>query len=325
MLPAPFTHALVLTGPTGSGKTSFALELAERIGAEIISMDSMALYRGMDIGTAKPTLADRARITHHLIDMLDPSASANVAWWLDQARAACADIEGRGKKALFVGGTPLYLKALMCGLFDGPAADVELRARLAVEADALGAAALHERLGLVDPISAGRLHVNDRRRVIRALEVAELTGKPISAWQRQWQPAPACGDGNAETQASGPLVPNSPETQAANVLWLDVPRSELYDRINRRVDAMFAAGLVNEVHQLRNSVRPLSREAAQALGYKEVTAYLDGQQSLATTIDQVRTRTRNFAKRQITWFRHLPNCRPATTQLTWDLWHPTMK
>jgi tRNA dimethylallyltransferase len=307
VLPSPFTHALVLTGPTGSGKTPLALELAEGLGAEIISMDSMALYRGMDIGTAKPTPAERSRIAHHLIDVLEPSESGSVAWWLEQARDACLDIERRGKRVLIVGGTPLYLKALVRGLFKGPAANAELRQRLQDAANLEGAAALHRRLAEVDPISAARLHINDRRRIIRALEVAELTGKPISAWQEQWRAS------------------ETPATQSSNVLWLDLPRAVLYDRIDRRVEAMFAAGLVDEVDHLRASGQALSMEASQALGYREVLAYLQGKQGLLPTMDRIKTRTRNFAKRQITWFRHLPNCRPATTQLTRDLWHPTMK
>ena len=315
MLPAPFSNAVVLTGPTGAGKTPLALEHAELLGAEIISMDSMALYRGMDIGTAKPTSAERTRVRHHLVDVLDPWASANVAWWLEQARSACQEIEGRGKRVLFVGGTPLYLKALMCGVFEGPGADDELRRRLVEEADRLGDAALHERLKKLDPVGAERLHVNDRRRVVRALEVVELTGKPLSAWQKQWS-----AGGLAKPENGADTKP-----QAASVLWLDLPRAELYDRINRRVESMFAAGLVDEVRRLRGLERPVSKQAAQGLGYKEVFAYLDGQQGLAETVALVQTRTRNFAKRQITWFRHLPDCRPATTQLTWDLWHPTIK
>jgi len=185
MLSPPFANALILTGPTGSGKTQLGLELAQRLDAEIISMDSMALYRGLDIATAKPTPAERALVRHHLIDALDPWESASVAWWLEQARACCLDIERRGKQALFVGGTPLYLKALLCGLFDGPPADAALRQRLEREAESHGCAALHERLAQFDPVSAARLHCHDRRRVIRALEVHELTGMHISAWQTQ--------------------------------------------------------------------------------------------------------------------------------------------
>src|SRR6516165_4122620 len=164
MLLLPFQNALVLTGPTGSGKTDLAIELAEALGAEIVSMDSMALYRGMDIGTAKPTALQQERVRHHLLDVLDPWESASVAWWLERAGECCRDIESRGRRVLFVGGTPLYLKALLCGLFDGPAADAGLRRRLEDEASRRGTTSLHARLGQVDPVSAGRIHPNDLRR-----------------------------------------------------------------------------------------------------------------------------------------------------------------
>src|SRR5262245_53733000 len=261
MLPPPFDNALVLTGPTGAGKTRLAIEHAQRLGAEIISMDSMALYRGLNIGTAKPTPAERGRVPHHLVDVLDPWESASVAWWLDRAKACCSEIKGRGKRVLFAGGTPLYLKALLRGLFDGPPADPALRRALEVEATNAGAPALHERLARVDPMSAARLHSNDLRRVIRALEVFELTGKPISVWQSQW----------AEDRGQKSPVPCPPSSVTlSSVLWLDLPRPELYDRINRRVDAMFAAGLVDEVRQLLSLERPLSKEATQALDRKSV-------------------------------------------------------
>src|SRR5262245_61176090 len=180
MTPDVFQNALVLTGPTGSGKSQLAVELAERLGAEIISMDSMTLYRGMDIGTAKPGPEERCRVPHHLLDVLDPWESANVAWWLEQAAECCRDIEGRGKRALFVGGTPLYLKALLRGLFEGPPADLELRRQLLDEARRAGPQSLHGRLAQVDPVAAAWLHPNNLRRIVRALEVWQLTGKPIS-------------------------------------------------------------------------------------------------------------------------------------------------
>src|SRR5262245_34618027 len=166
--PADFRSSLGLTGPTGSGKTAIALGLAERLGAEIVAMDSMTLYRGLDIGTAKPSVEDRRRVPHHLTDVLDPWESGSVAWWLEKARDSVRAIESRGRRVLFVGGTPLYLKALLAGLFEGPPADAEVRARLEAEAETIGAEGLHAKLAAVDPLIANRLHPNDLRRVVRA-------------------------------------------------------------------------------------------------------------------------------------------------------------
>jgi tRNA dimethylallyltransferase len=295
-----------LTGPTASGKSAVGLELAGLLGAEIISLDSMAVYRGMDIGTAKPTPAQRQRVPHHLISVLDPWDSASVAWWLREAQRCALDIEKRGRKALFVGGTPLYLKALLCGLFDGPPQDAEMRRQLMLEARSTGSASLHLRLAQHDAVTAARLHPNDLRRVVRALEVLALTGRPISAWQTQWR------------------QPQLVDTDHPSCLWLDLPRSSLYARINARVHQMFADGIVEEAQLLRSLDRPVSKEAAQALGYKEAGAYLDGQLTLEECIDRVQTRSRQFAKRQMTWFRHLPGCRPATRELTFSLWGLTM-
>jgi len=315
MLAPPFHNALVLTGPTASGKTRLGIQLATDLSAEIISMDSMALYRGMDIGTAKPTPEERARIPHHLIDVLDPWESSNVAWWLEQARRLTENIERRGKRVFFVGGTPLYLKALIFGLFEGPPVDPSLRQRLEEEAQTQGTLSLYERLQIADPASAQRVHPNDARRVIRALEVFESTGKPISAWQTQW---------SEKEEESGGESQEVQEEGVPRILWLDMQRDVLYDRINRRVEAMFKEGLVDEVRRLRDSDLGMSREARQALGYKEILMHLAGQASLAETIVQVQTRTRNFAKRQITWFRHLPGCIPTISELTGTHWHPTM-
>ena len=252
-------------------------------------MDSMTIYRGMDIGTAKPTQAERGGVPHHLIDVVEPWESASVADYRDWALEAVAAIEGRGKRALFVGGTALYLKTLLRGLFDGPGTDPELRLRLDQEAEATGEAALHARLASLDPVAAARLHPHDRRRIIRALEVIELTGQPLSALQveHQW-PAPT-------------------EVQ---VFALELPRATLYDRINRRVLGFFDSGLVEEVRGLQAGDRPMSPAAAQGIGYREVIAMLAGQANLAETIDSIQTRSRQFAKRQATWFRGLEEVQP---------------
>jgi tRNA dimethylallyltransferase len=306
-LPPPFSNSLILTGPTASGKTALALELAGMLNAEIIAMDSMTLYRGMDIGTSKPTKEERARVPHHLIDVLDPWESGNVAWWLGEAARVCLDIESRGKQVLFVGGTPFYLKALIHGLFDAPPADEKLRQELEEEAAQLGGAALHARLAAVDPASAQRLHPNDVRRVIRALEVCQLAGRPLSEMQTQgwWDSA-------------------VPTDDSPRCLALDVPRPELYDRINRRVESMVAAGWPDEVRRLRELLQPLSKEAAKALGYHEMADYLDGKSALSTAVETIRLRSRQFAKRQLTWLRNLPGCRFVEGKLTFDLWQRKM-
>jgi tRNA dimethylallyltransferase len=331
MSSAAFRDALILTGPTGSGKTELALELAECLDAEIVAMDSMTLYRGMDIGTAKPTQAERERVPHHLLDVLDPWQSASVAWWLEQAAACCQSIAERGRRALIVGGTALYLKALLHGLFDGPPADQDLRQRLLIEAEESGPLALHRRLAQIDPVAAGRLHFNDVRRVVRALEVWELTGRPISAWQEQWSGTGVRGQGSGvRNQESGEGEQSvadllTPDPWAlTRVFCLTLPRDGLYARINARVVRMMNAGLVDEVQALRRLPQPVSREASQALGYKETFEYLDGRSTLSETVARIQTRSRNFAKRQLTWFRHLPECRPITRELTFSTWDLTM-
>jgi tRNA dimethylallyltransferase len=188
-----------------------------------------------------------------------------------------------------------------------------LRRRLMSESQQMGTQALHERLAKVDAAAAKRLHPNDVRRIIRALEVVELTGRPLSDWQQQWKAEPL----------HKPSITNT--ESPPQVLWLDLPRAELYARIDERVQQMMETGLLEEVRRLRALPRPISREAAQALGYKELFAYLDGQTSLAEAVVRIQTRSRNFAKRQITWFRHLPNCRPVSRELTFTLWGSKMK
>lgn len=289
MLAPPLEDCWFLTGPTASGKTAVGLELAGRIDAEIASLDSMAVYRGLEIGTAKPTADERRQVPHHLVDLVEPEQEFSLAEYLDAAQRAAAEIASRRRQTLFVGGTPLYLKALLRGVFEGPAADWELRRRWQTQAREHEPQWLHAQLAAVDPVAAHRLHPNDARRLIRALEVYEKTGRPISVWQQQFdraRPAAAC-----------------------KVFVLDWPREALYARIDARVEQMFAAGLVEEVESLLKSGKTFGRTARQALGYRETLEHLAGERSLGETIELVKTRTRQFAKRQLTWFRSLSECR----------------
>jgi tRNA dimethylallyltransferase len=278
-----------LSGPTASGKSAVGVELARRIGAEIVSLDSIALYRGMDIGTAKPTPEERREVPHHLIDVLDPHEEFSLAQYIEAANKVAAEIAGRGRQVLFVGGTPLYLKGLLRGVLQGPPADWELRHRLADDARRNGATWLHEKLAAVDPTAAARLHTNDTRRLIRAIEVFEKLGRPISELQRQFEierPAEEC-----------------------RVFVLDWPKAELGARIDQRVEQMFSDGLVGEVRRLLAAPRRLGRTARQAVGYREVIHHLEGRCDLAETVELVRRHTRQLAKRQGTWFRSLSECR----------------
>ena len=254
-----FKDCWFLTGPTASGKTEVGLELAQRINAEIISLDSMAVYRYMDIGTAKPTQQQTAVVPHHLIDVLDPNEDFSVASYIERAAACLQQLQSRDKIALFVGGTPLYLKALLRGMFEGPPADWEFRRQVEREIEEVGLEALHERLEQVDPLSASRLPLGDVRRIVRALEVYKLTGRPISHWQMQFDEGRAAED--------------------CKVFVLDWPRTVLHQRIDDRVHGMFQRGLIEEVRDLQSRFETLSRTALQAVGYREVIEYLDAQQS----------------------------------------------
>jgi len=284
-----FLDCWFLTGATASGKTGVGIELAQQLDAEIISLDSMALYREMDIGTAKPTPQERASVPHHLLDILSPRDEFSVSNYLEAARRTMTEIRGRGREVLFVGGTPLYLKALLRGIFQGPPADWEFRRAVEEELQQAGLPALYARLQQVDPLSAAKLHPHDKRRIIRALEVHRATGRPISHLQTQFdegRPAESC--------------------RVFVLLW---PRDVLHRRINERVDAMFAAGFVEEVRGLLQRHGALSRTALQAVGYREVMAHLQGQKDLAATVEAVKARTRQFARHQETWFRGLSECR----------------
>jgi tRNA dimethylallyltransferase len=281
----PLTDCWYLTGATASSKTMMALELAAQLNAEIISLDSMAVYRGMDIGTAKPTAAERARVPHHLLDVVDADQPYSLAEYLTAAHRTAAEIVDRGRQPLFVGGTPLYLKSLLRGACEGPPADASFRREVEAEVAQIGLQPLRDRLRQVDPLSASKLHPNDARRMIRALEVFKLTGQPISHYQMHF-----------EEPAAAPC---------RRVFVLSWPRPELHRRINRRVERMFAAGIVAEVAGIIERLGALGPTAIQGVGYREVVEHLEGRYDLAATIERAKTRTRRFARRQETWFRSL--------------------
>jgi tRNA dimethylallyltransferase len=284
-----FQDCWFLTGATATGKTDIGIALAQRIGGEIISLDSMTVYRGMDIGTAKPSPEQRAMVPHHLLDIVDPSVEFSVAQYVDAVAKTVEEIRGRGKEPLFVGGTPLYLKSLLRGLFDGPPADWQTRQEIEQELAHVGQPALYDRLQQIDPVAASNIHPNDTRRLIRALEVYKATGQPISHQQSQFEegrPADEC-----------------------HVFVLRRPREELHARIEERVRGMVGGGLVDEVCGLTTNDHQLGRTARQAVGYREALAYLAGEYDHDEMIARITYRTRRFAKRQGTWFRSLSECR----------------
>jgi tRNA dimethylallyltransferase len=295
---SPPTHLLrncwFLAGPTAVGKTAIALSLARQLNAEIVSMDSMAIYRRMEIGTAKPTSSERAQVPHHVIDVVNPDEEFSVSEYVEHSWAAIVDIVDRGMTPLFVGGTGLYLRSMLRGVFDGPEADWDLRRELEQQLAERGAEWLHAELRKVDEVTAARLHHNDARRVVRAIEVFRVTGVPLS--QQQNHP------------------PLPPDQRPAAVLWINPPRAWLHDRINRRVEIMMELGLLEETQLLLQESPPPGRTARQALGYREIIAHLEGSQPLDKCVKQIKTGTRQFAKRQHTWFRGLEECRSVSIQ-----------
>jgi tRNA dimethylallyltransferase len=267
---------IVILGPTASGKSELALRVAQEIGGEILSVDSMQVYRGMDIGTAKPSRDDLARVPHHLIDIVEPGEAFTVARFVQLADAVIASAQ---RPLIATGGAPLYYKALFEGMFEGPGASAEIRDRLR----ALDNTELHRRLALVDSLASSRIHPNDTKRLIRALEVHELTGQPISSLQTEW----------------------STPTQRHNAIWFGIEweREELNRRINARVKQMIASGWIDETRRLP----PLSKTAGEAAGYRQLLDHLAGRISLDDAIEQIKISTRQLARRQIKWFRRFPN------------------
>ncbi len=286
---------LVIAGPTASGKSAVALEVARQTGAQILSLDSMQVYRGMDIGTAKPTLAEQSQVRHHVIDVVDPDEAFTVARFVEMADEVIADAARRAVPLVVTGGTPLYYKALFEGLFEGPSADSALRDRLR----ALPNDELMRQLLSVDPVAATRIHINDLRRLVRALEVHELTGKPISSLQVEW--------------SAGAM------RHAAQWIGLSWDRETLNRRINARVKSMLAAGWLEETRSLMEKFQSLSPTAAEATGYHELIAHLQGHLTLDDATEQIKIATRQLARRQIKWFRRwqqiqwLPGDQPPET------------
>ncbi len=290
---------LCLLGPTAVGKTEISIQLALQINAEIVSVDSRQIYRQMEIGTAKPTLKEQQTARHHLIDCVDITHPFSVADYQSLADTAIAEIQNRGKQVLLVGGAGLYFRAIVDGLFKGPGADVSLRKRFKQEAAEHGVDTLHNRLRACDPESAERIHPSNLTRVIRALEVYELTGTPMSEHQQQWQ------HGNQRY----PFI----------AFALTIPREILYRRIEQRVDVMLANGLIAEVELLLADGYSRDTFALQSFGYKELIAYLDGQCTYIEAIEQLKQNTRRFAKRQLTWFRKDKRIRWIDRESTHDV------
>ena len=272
---------LLLAGPTAVGKSEIALHLAERIGGEIISVDSMQVYRGMDIGTGKPTSAERARVPHHLVDVVEVTEAFDAAQFVQLAGRAVAEIQARGRVPILCGGTGLYFKAFLDGLGEAPPADTTLRAEL----EAIPLPELLRELAARDPATYERIDRQNPRRVIRAVEVIRLTGKPYSAQRADW------------THATRNTQP------ATRCIGLTRSAPDLHQRIAARIDAMFRQGWVAETAGLLQRGLAQNRTAMQALGYRQIAEHLRGERSLADTVELVKVRTRQFAKRQMTWFR----------------------
>ncbi|MDD4602143.1 tRNA dimethylallyltransferase [bioreactor metagenome] len=276
---------IAIIGPTAVGKTKVSIDLAKRFDTEIVSGDSMLVYKGMDIGTAKPNMAERNGIIHHMIDILDPTQEFSVADFQTIAGKHIIDINQRENIPILAGGTGLYVKALLEGYqFNTPSASTELRSKFESLAGKFGNVYVHNLLEQVDHENALRLHPNDLRRVIRALEVYYVSGSPFQQCK--------------ETD-NGHLMYD------AVVIGLTMNRNQLYQRINQRVELMFEQGLVTEVEQLMQSGVPINAQAMQGIGYKEIISYLGGETDLFTAITRIKQASRHFAKRQLTWYRKM--------------------
>jgi len=278
---------VLILGVTASGKGRLAFDLAESLGAEIISIDSMKVYRRMDIGTAKPPGSARERIKYHLIDIVEPSDSFSAGAFLDAALHAIDQIKSREGKIIAVGGTALYMKSLLYGLFEGAGTDEQLRAELRARAQVEGLAELYGELKKIDPVAAQHIDPNDSRRIVRALEVYRLTGKPISSLQRQWE--------------TGEMKHNW------TLIGLRREKADTSSRINKRVKKMIVTGLVDEVRSLLAEEKPLSKPARCAIGYAEIIGYLNGRMDLKDATELIKKNSRRLAKSQRTWFKTFKN------------------
>lgn len=288
----------ILVGPTSSGKTALSLLLAQSMPCEIISADSRQIYRRMDIGTAKPTPADRERVRHHCIDILDPDEDFSAGQYGPMARRLVHEIDSQGRIPLVVGGSGLYIRALVDGIFDGGFRDEGIRQRLREEAGAVGPEVLHRRLESLDPEAGSKIHPNDGKRIIRALEVCSVSGVPLSKLQRERTV-------RADFQSK--------------MFGLDWPRGPLYRRIEERVDEMLRQGLVQEVRDLAASGYSLRNNALDSVGYREILMHLEGALELDSAVDLIKKNTRRFAKRQMTWFRGDPRIRWFTVSSAEEL------
>jgi tRNA dimethylallyltransferase len=309
-------NMILILGTTASGKGRLAFDLAENLGGEIISIDSMKVYRRMDIGTAKPPKEARQRIKYHLIDIVEPSDSFSVAAFLDAANSAIEQIKSRNKPIIAVGGTALYIKALLYGLFEGPGTNEQIRNELRRRAEIEGLSGLYQELAKIDPVAAQKIHQNDAKRIIRALEVYKITGQPISTFQKQW-----AQDRGQKT----PLRPRGYAGQAEgkrqkkhnwSIIGLRREKTEENKRINARVKKMIADGFVDEVKSLLTSdkgiqgqaeEKPLSKQARCAIGYAEIIEHLAGRTTLEEATELIKKNTRHLAKSQRTWFKTFTN------------------
>lgn len=274
---------LLILGVTASGKGRLAFELAKKLDAEILSIDSMKVYRRMDIGTAKPSKEARKQVVHHLIDVVEPSEPFSVDRFLTLAEAAAKEIESKNKPIVAVGGSAMYIKAMLYGIFQGPGTNEQIRRRLKERIEETSLEELHKKLSAIDPKAADKIHRNDEKRIIRALEVYQLTGKPISSFQWQFDlPAPKGG---------------------WTIYGLRREKTEENKRINARVKKMIEAGLIDEVKNLLAEEKPLGTQARSAIGYAEIIDYLAGRETLEKAIEKIKINTRRFAKAQRTWFK----------------------